>query len=101
MCPLPRVRDLSALTAVVEYDRTSRRRHGVLADRMGAGTANAGCDSSCHRRVIGRKTKRWVRSRNAVFHRRPQNSPRLSEPTGLFISGRASAPAWRQAQDNR
>ena len=37
MCPLPRARDLSALTAVVEYDRTSRRRHGVVVLNWTAG----------------------------------------------------------------
>jgi hypothetical protein len=31
MCPLTRASDLSALTAVVEYEMASRGRHGVLA----------------------------------------------------------------------
>src|SRR5258706_309548 len=37
----------------------------------------------------GRKRKRCVKSRNAVFHLRPQNSLTLTEASGRFMIGRA------------
>ena len=42
-----------------------------------------------------------MRSRKAVFQRRPQNSPRLTDASGACISGRAFTPRLRQKQESR